>query len=482
MHPRPRSRTFPCRALLALAAALVVVLALPAGASAARNMEVSFMDDQLLLTESPAQVNADIATIASLGVDRLRISAFWEQIAPTPASLTKPAGFNGANHMDPRYSWRVLDQVVLSAVRHGLKLMISVSTPAPVWATGRNDRLWKPNVREFADFSEAVARRYAIFADHYGIGNEPNQGVWLKPQRDSRGLFAPHHYRAMVQAAYPRIKAADPGSAALVGELASTGRTGGRASTRNIRPLTFLRAMACRNKRYRPIRRGRCRGFTRVPIDALGHHPYSLLLAPNVRSISRDDAAINDGRRLVRVLDRLVRNRSLRPGRGRRLGIYYTEFGYQTNPPDPFAGVSLGQQRRYLELSSFIAWRTPRVRGINQFRLTDGGLTGIGTQRFKEFQSGLMFRDRRRKPAYNIFAHPFTIVGDRFWGQVRRGGAHSVRVERRPPRGGSFRRVAQVLTDSRGYFYFRLRGRRRGDYRYTYANPTGRSGIVRVRR
>jgi hypothetical protein len=468
--------------MLAVLIGLVGLLGLPASADAARDLEVSIMDDQLLLGQPQAQVDREMATFVSLGVDRLRISAFWEQLAPSPASFTKPAGFNGANPNDPRYGWAPLDRVVLSAARHGLRVMVTISTPAPVWATGRNDRLWKPNIREFADFSEAVARRYSVFADQYGIGNEPNQGVWLKPQREGRALVAPHFYRAMVQASYPRIKAVDPDSAALIGELASTGRTRGRASTRNIRPLTFLRAMACRDRRYRPIRRGRCRGFRAVPIDALGHHPYQLLLAPFMRSIERDDAAINDGRRLVRLLDRLVRNRSLRPGRGRRIPIFYTEFGYQTNPPDPFASVSLRQQRLYLQQAAYVAWRTPRVRGVNQFRLTDGGLTGIGVQRFREFQSGLMFRDRRRKPAYSIFPHPFVIVGDRFWGQVRRGGAHSVRVERRAPGGSVFRRVAQVLTNRRGYFTFRLPGRRRGAYRYTYTDPPGTSGIVRVRR
>jgi hypothetical protein len=41
--------------------------------------------------------------------------------------------------------------------------------------------------------------------------------------------------------------------------------------------------------------------------------------------------------------------------------------------------------------------------------------------------------------------------------------------------------VAQVLTNGGGYFSFRLRGRRAGEYRYTYDAPAGTSGIVRVR-
>ena len=107
--------------------------------------------------------------------------------------------------------------------------MISISTPGPSWAAGRAlDRpgLRKPSPRQFGLFAGAVAERYAPYVDHYGISNEPNQPGWLMPQSDGDGLFAPHHYREMVQAAYPRIKDADAESVVLIGELASTGRVG----------------------------------------------------------------------------------------------------------------------------------------------------------------------------------------------------------------------------------------------------------------
>jgi hypothetical protein len=246
--------------------------------------------------------------------------------------------------------------------------------------------------------------------------------------------------------------------------------------------LKFLRAMACRTRGYRPIRKGRCRGFEPIPVDAIGHHPYQLLTPPGHRSEHPDDAAINDGRRLLGVLDRLTRVRALRRGGRGPLDVFYTEFGYQTNPPDPFAGVSLAKQKRYLQEAAYLVWRTPRIRGLNQFRLTDGALEGFGPNRFREFQSGLLFRNRRIKPAYRIFRHPFVITGNRFWGHVRPGGAHTVRVEHRARRGGRFRLVAQVLTNSRGFFSFRLPGRRPGYYRYTYTQPRGTSGTVRVRR
>jgi len=468
---------------LVLIGLLAALLAFPGVALADSRAEVSIMDDQLLLNATTQeQVDREMQTFVDLGVDRLRVSAFWNQIAPAPGARTRPPGFNAADPADPQYSFTALDRVVTSASRHGLRVMVSISTPLPVWASaepGRDNPLWKPRPADFADFSEAVVRRYAPLVDHWGIANEPNQGVWLQPQSDRRGVVAPHLYRGLVQAAYPRIKAIDPDSTALVGELAASGREG-RGAKVSMRPLRFLLAMGCRDSRFRRLRGGRCKNFKPVPLDALGHHPYQLLLAPERRSRKRFDAAISDGRRLTTYLDRLVRKGALRPSR-RRPSIFYTEFGYQTNPPDPFAGVSLSAQRNYLQQAAFIAYRTPRVRGLNQFRLTDGGLAGSGARRFEEFQSGLMFRDRRKKPSYAVFPHPFVIKGDRFFGHVRRGGAHRVRVERRSRRGAPFRMVAQVLTNGGGYFSFRLRGRRAGEYRYTYDAPAGTSGIVRVR-
>ena len=471
------------RALLVAAAALALVLFSVPAASAARN-EVSIIDDQLLLNASPAELESDMALFKRLGVDRLRVSAFWNQIAPTNLSRTKPPGFDGRDNLDQRYTWGPLDRVILAASRHNLRIMVSISTPAPVWASGdpsRDNPLWKPSPSEFGDFSEAVVRRYASSVDHWGISNEPNQGVWLQPQSDKRGLVAPHLYRALALASYPRIKANDPDSTALLGELAASGRAG-RGATRPIRPLLFLREMGCRNAKFKPMRRGRCKGFKPVPADALGHHPYNLLQKPTNRSPNRYDAAIGDGRRLVRAVDRLTRLRAIRSGTGRRLNIFYTEFGYQTSPPDPFAGVSLGQQRLYLQQAAYQAYRTPRVRGLNQFRLTDGAIAGKGLRRFQEFQSGLLFRNRKPKPAYSIFAHPFVITGNRFWGQVRPGGAHTVRVERKATARGRWRLTAQVPTSGAGYFSFRLAGRKPGYYRYRYDQPAGTSGTIRVRR
>jgi hypothetical protein len=414
-----------------------------------------------------------------LGIDRVRVSAFWTgSTFGNQDSATKPAGFNTTNPFDPHYSFGTLDRVVDSARRRGIKVMLSISTPAPRWASSGGERL-SPRPAEFAAYAEAVARRYASRVDHYGLANEPNQPGWLRPQTDSRGLVSPHLYREMLRASYPRIKAADPTSVVLAGNLASSGNDRPSPS-KGIRPLAFLRSMACVDRSLRPVTSGRCAGFRPVVADAFGHHPYKFFGSPRQRSRKADDAAIGDGRRLLRTLDRLqARGRIVKSTRG-RFSVFYTEFGYQTDPPDPFAGISLRSHNRFLQDAAYLVWRTPRLRGFNQFRLTDGPLRRArGLRRYAEFQSGLLFANRRKKPAYRSFADPFVIDGSRFWGQVRPGGRHTVRLQYRR-RGGRFRTIKRARSDSAGYFRVRAK-RRRGQYRFTYRGPSGASDAITIR-
>ena len=341
--------------LAALVAALAVVLALPAHAAADGTAEVSIMDDQMLLGPSRQYVDHQMGIFSPLGVDRVRVSAFWSHIAPSPEAQAKPA-FD-ATYPFNTYNFTDLDKVVLSAADHGLKVMVSISTPAPIWATGapaRKNPVWKPNARDFADFAQAVATRYAKYVDHYGISNEPNQQQWLQPQSEGGKFVAPHVYRAMVQAAYPRIKAADPTSTALIGELASIGSRV-RGVRRGVRPLAFLRTMACRDSRYRPLRSGPCAGFTPVVGDAIGHHPYQFLLRPDDPFAQRRRGG--DRRRPPAAAGCSTGSAGpatcARPT-SRKFNVFYTEFGYQTDPPDP-SGVPLRVQNAYLQRAAYLA-------------------------------------------------------------------------------------------------------------------------------
>jgi hypothetical protein len=458
---------------------LLAALVAAGPAYGARDAEVSIMDDQLLLdADSTASVDRQMRRFRRLGVDRLRVSAFWDQIAPKPGRSRKP-NFDAGNSHARAYEPQRLDRVVVSAARHDLKVLLSITTPAPRWATGdpgRDNRRWKPKPAEFALFARAMATRYAAAVDQYAVLNEPNQPGWLMPQTDKRGPYAPHHYRRLVRAAFPEIRAADPGATILVGELASSGsRNKGPGSA--LRPLAFLRDFGCVKRSFRPKRSGRCRGFEPAQADAIGHHPYEFFRHPSRPSPHRDDAAIGDGHRFLRFLDRLVGAGGLESARGGKLDVHYTEFGYQTDPPDPYAGIPLGRQNRWLQEAAYVAWRTPRVRGLNQFRLTDGPvLPGGGFAAYAEFQSGLMFRSGKAKPSYRSFDSPLVATRRGFWGQVRPGGRHTVTLERKKRKG--WVQIASIRSDRRGY-WTRKGKPRAGRYRFRWG--AGKSTALRVR-
>ena len=48
-----------------------------------------------------------------------------------------------------------------------------------------------------------------------------------------------------------------------------------------------------------------------------------------------------------------------------------TEFGFETNPPDPFSGVPLAAQAQFNTIGEYQAWQNPRIASQAQFLLRD---------------------------------------------------------------------------------------------------------------
>ena len=470
-----------------LAAALAVILAAPA--LAASDLEIGMEDERLLLSD-PAQTESAVAEFAAAGVDVVRIHARWADVSPGRLRKRRPAGFDVGNHRSRRYDWHVLDRAIGFTRAAGMRVMLSVTGPGPLWSS-RNPRLhnprYKPSPRLFARFARAVATRYGDRVDRYLIWNEPNVSGWLEPQQTCgrRGCVpaAPHIYRGLVRAARPAIERADPGAQVLLGELAPRGHRA--ISTRSpVSPLPFLRQLACVDRRYHRLRSGPCRHFRRASADAFGYHPHGVEFGPEDPNPDRDQAQIGDLPRLFAVLDRLTRMGRI-GAPGGRFDVYLTEFGYQTSPPDHGVGISLGRQARYLQQAAYLAWRLPRVRNLTQYQWRDEPVIvrGRGLRSYSGWQSGVRYVNGRPKPALRGFTAPFVVdVGARgrvarFWGQIRPGsGARTVTVLRLRPGQNRFRRVAVVQTDARGYWTRRLPVQRRAKYRFSWEEADATAG------
>lgn len=442
---------------LTLSISLLLALAVAPAAHAYSSPEVGMADDRVLLNGSDAEVSSTVSAWKSMGVDSVRIFARWGFIAPEENSKTMPAGFDPSNPSDPRYDWWRVDRAVNAVRGADMKVILTVTGSGPLWgtsspSTGKVRR--NPSPSKFAKFASAAAKRYGDRVDTYIVWNEPNQVLWLQDQAIRKnGKYyerSPHVYRRLVRAADPAIRAADPGSTILIGALAPGG-SALTARNKNMRPLQFLRAFGCVDRKYKRIRTGECKGFKPASADGFAYHPHGVKLAPNKHARDRDSAQIGDLSRLTRVLDKITSRGGVKVRGAKRFPLYLTEYAYQTNPPDRFIGISLANQAKYLRQGAYIAWKNSRVRNLTQYVYVDE--PGADAS----WQSGLIRTDGTPKPSLAIFPNPFWAQklkrgSVQLWGQVRPGGgSQTVQLQRRS--GGTWITLATVTTDAHGYYF-----------------------------
>jgi hypothetical protein len=477
--------------------AVALLAAAPAHASSTQ--ESLFQDDDLLVHQAPAEVDAAMAELAGLGVDRVRLPALWADLAPAER-LARPA--DPAAYPPQRLA--PLDHAIASAHAHGLAVLLNPRGGVPPWARGKHPpaklRLrdaFKPRPRAFGAFVRMLGTRYSGTyeglprVDAWSIWNEPNWHGLLQPQSRHGVPVAPAIYRRLYRAATAALAATGHGDdTTLIGETAPLG-TEALGRLKPLLAALFYRQLFCLNDRLKPLR-GRaarqadCGSFARGPLHATGvaHHPYPVLAPPEFHSIGPDEIRLADSRRLKRIL-----NAARRYGRiDRPLPIWHTEFGYQTNPPDPIRGVSLRRQAAWNVRAEYLAYRDPRVVGFTQFLLVDSEPQRqypVSDSRYwATYQTGLRFADGRPKPAYAAYRLPFLRLSrTRFWGQVRPAATDAqpeIVIEHRRRAGRPWRAVStRRVTNPRGFFVARLARAGAGQYRFSFDGLASRPAVAR---
>lgn len=529
--------------IVALAAA--AALASPAAARAAASQESIFMDDSEVVFGTDERVEATFSVLRDLGVDRVRVSVLWNLVAPEPKSTTRPA-FGAGGPSDPAAypaaAWNRYDRIVTAARRYGIELLFTITAPAPLWATsnpGLQQPMLDPSASDFGAFVTAVGRRYSgTYPDErpatpprpsglpflfpprpapqpppailprvsmWSLWNEPNQPGWLRPQAQAvRGRYvptSPRVFRRLQDAGYAGLVASGHGRDSIL--LAETAPRGTRHlnPVAPMRPLLFIRELYCLDGRLRPYR-GAAATARGCPADAAGrrrfvadhpglfrstgwaHHPYGLEASPSTPDRMPDQVTLAVLPRLTGTLDRIFRRYRV----DRRLPVWLTEYGYQTNPPDPIIGVSWRRQEAWLNEADYLAYRYRRVRSTAQFLLLDDGpdrRVPPSHPRYwgSTFQSGLVTLEGVRKPAFlsyqrAIHASPGRLRSGRFvnlYGQLRpaRNGAPlTADIEFRPASSRAWRRVRRVRVRSfRNTLLQRVRLVRSGSLRLVWRDP-----------
>jgi hypothetical protein len=507
----------PRRLLLALALTLTWAVA-PAPAQADHTQTSVFQDDQYLIYSSTPVVERTLATLHGLGVQQLRVNVLWSTVAPDPQSRTVPAGFDARNPADyPASGWAPYDRLAELAPLYGMQVEYNITAPGPLWAMGRHSPTaraanhWYPNALDFLYFVYAVGTRYSGTyhglprVSTWSIWNEPNQPGWLAPQSQKvHGHWvreAPRLYRSLVDAAYFGLYFTGHSTdTILLGETAPEGyETPGFYTA--MTPMPFLRDLYCVNGRMRPLRGASARAIgcpTKGPASKFAesnpvlfhatgyaHHPYYFFHPPSYGAGDPNFAPIADTGRLERFLDGTFRAYGVR----RHIPIYFTEYGYQTRPPDPFEVVTPAEQAAYLNEADYMAWRNPRVRSVAQFLLYDSGPNRTYRPNqfgyWDTFQTGLMFRRNRPKPALYAYRVPIWIPGAHarrgsrtfIWGQVRPADAlpaQRVAVEWRSSGRGRYHVLTYARTGAgTGYLTARVRLPGSGYVRLGWRSPGG---------
>jgi hypothetical protein len=523
-----------------LVLALTAFVFTAAGTAIAKPSQPTMLqDDKVLVGGSQEQRDARLDELKSLGVDIVKVRVNWRSIAPAGDSGTKPS-FNAADPgAYPDGGWAPYDAIVRGATSRGMGVYFQLGGSAPEWATGgkRNSAVNEPSATEFKAFVQAVGTRYsgsyggssgssgspsgggggggggvpipipkelagvirggagssagATAAQApsdalprvtvFSVWNEPNLKSWLSPQTKKKVPYAPVVYRRLLYAAADGLKASGHGSdQLLIGELLPFARTGRTGSTK-LRPLTFLRELACLNSRFRPYRgkaaklRG-CRGkFRKLPGTGLAFHPYTLGGGPNVKTPNKDDASISTLSRVTKTLDRMHSKRRLAK---RKMPLWITEFGFQSSPPDRYASP-LRRIPGFMGQSERIAYKNRRVASYSQYPLLDDADLG-------GFQSGLRFKSgKAKKGVYKAFAHTIYAVkrGSRVevFGCERAATTSSTyTIEGRVGKKGKWKTLASGHPNAFGYFDRKVRFSpgKRSQLRFRVGNAASRAAGV----
>ena len=408
---------------------------------------------------SPATRAKTVAQLQHLGVKALRIEMSWAEVAPGATAARRPS-FTAT---DPAaYHWGQYDEVIAEAARLKWKVLLTVTSPVPRWATsnGKAPYITRPDPRDFQEFMTAVGLHYGSGVSLYAIWNEPNHPAFLLPQWNSNGTPAsPRVYRGLFQAAYAGLQAAGmPHPSILFGETAPTGyetvsvrREGSKALLHDVAPLLFLRSALCLNSHYRMVG-----GCSELQMTGYSHHAYTLPAGPFYTWPLADDVTIGSLSRLSNALNLAARAHAIPGG----VPIYLTEFGVQS-VPNAELGVPVSTQAQFQAIDERIAWENPRVAAFSQYLLKDdpiGGRAGSSVHGGTVgFQTGLEYVNGKPKPLYYSYPVPLTVSPTRhgyaLWGLVRPAtGSTVLSVYVRRKGSLSFRLLKKVSTNSLGYW------------------------------
>jgi hypothetical protein len=409
--------------------------------------------------ESYAAPSLFFERIRQADASMVRLTISWREAAPT----TRPDSWDPTDPADPHYYWDTADAEITRAVAAGLVPVVAV-TDVPAWAQGCSAQSaynpCDPEVRAFADFARAFARRFSgkfgglPQVTHWQALNEPNSALYFNPQyRDGR-LVSPELYRRLLNAFAAAVKSVDPANVVIAAGLAPLQLPG-----YTVGPLDFARRLLCMKGRRRPaVIRSGCEEPARF--DVLAINPYTTG-GPTHKAPGADDVVLGDLgklRTLLDAADRAGRIDGLFPS----TPLWITEFGWDSRPPDP-GGLPMRTAARWMCEALYRAWRA-KVEVFFWFGLRDqesGGSFPTSVQSGLYFRGPTLDQDRPKQRLLQAFSFPFVALRRKrsinVWGRVPANRGGRIKIELWA--GKRWRLVATVPAGRTGVFHKVVGGR-----------------------
>ncbi len=366
------------RRLMVLALAVVAVLALPALASANKNLKVGFLDNNY--SSNPAFW----PDVDELNVGFMRWDLQWKFIAPT-----KPR--NARDPEDPAYNWGGADAFVRNAAAHNLQDRVMFTLwRTPPWASSLKSKsgieTHMPKMQYWKDFVFAAATRYSGTYVPPGqtaplprvvsweTWNEPNANFAFRPQFVNGKPASPRNYVRLLNALKSEVNRAVPFKPTFV-----AGAMYKQGGPRSITPVNFMKGMKA----------------ARAKFDVLSMHPYNntprLGLKDGLRQSRTNPAFIGIGN----FSDFIALSNQIF---GKKHPIWITEFGWATPAPGKSQyAVPFKMQAQFVYEAILRLKALPQVERAAWFLIQDDPPRPVGAW----YTTGLRRTDGTKKPSWN---------------------------------------------------------------------------------
>ena len=199
-------------AAAAMAASVLGGIAPPAQGTAAAPVVGAVAD--ITWGTSQVDITTTISSMAAAGIKWVRAGVSWA------AGEEHGKGVWNQGYLSQ------MDYAVAQARAAGMEVLMPIADGVPYWASadpakyvdasGQHwNKYWRPaKASDYGDFMRAMVNRYKGFGVRtYEVWNEPNHSRFW-PSGPNAGEFT-----ALLAAAYPAVKAADPGATVLMGGL-----------------------------------------------------------------------------------------------------------------------------------------------------------------------------------------------------------------------------------------------------------------------